>query len=65
MTIVDPIFRNPLVEEIVRNTSEPLPSIDHEPLKKLLEEETEDIVGEDFLENNPGFASDVEGELKS
>ena len=65
LTIVDPIFRDPLVEEIVRNTSEPLPSVDHEPLMKVLEEESEDIVVEDFLENNPGFASDVEGELKS
>ena len=36
LTIVDPIFRNPLVEEIVRNTSEPLPSVDHEPLMKVL-----------------------------
>ena len=42
LTIVDPIFRDPLVEEIVRNTSEPLPSVDHEPLMKVLEEESED-----------------------
>ena len=63
---------DPLVEEVVRNPNQfkkafdKLPSTDQESLMKILEEESGEIVGEDFFEaetlrKNPEFASDVEG----
>ena len=63
---------DPLVEEVVRNPNQfknafdKLPSADQESLMKILEEESGEILGEDFFEaetlkKNPEFASDVEG----